>query len=188
MLTSAIAINLVVYSVFHPLIYNGYRHYLFLIACFTLLVALTLADFISKGLGNVKSRAIMAVVAFLALILVKDFIGLHPYQYIYFNELSGGLKGAGKSYDSDYWSASRIEAVRWISENLNVANEVVYVCNMPNIVSYYSRDQMKVTREQAYATITLCDPKRDLEQEVRGELLHRVTRSGVSLTVIRRLR
>ncbi len=36
---------------------------------------------------------------------------LHPYQYLYYNPLVGGLEGAARNYDTDYWVNIMPEAV-----------------------------------------------------------------------------
>jgi hypothetical protein len=41
----------------------------------------------------------------------------HPYQYVYFNPLVGGLSRASRSYETDYWGLSLREAAEWMSAN-----------------------------------------------------------------------
>ena len=36
---------------------------------------------------------------------------LHPYEYLFYNPLVGGLQGASRRYDLDYWFASMPEAL-----------------------------------------------------------------------------
>ena len=38
-------------------------------------------------------------------------IRLHPYEYLFYNSLVGGLEGASRSYDLDYWFNSMPEAI-----------------------------------------------------------------------------
>jgi hypothetical protein len=37
---------------------------------------------------------------------------MHPYEYVFYNELVGGLKGASRRYATDYWVNITPEAVR----------------------------------------------------------------------------
>jgi tetratricopeptide (TPR) repeat protein len=41
----------------------------------------------------------------------------HPYQYLYFNELAGGIEGANGNYEIDYWNQSPREAFKWLINN-----------------------------------------------------------------------
>jgi tetratricopeptide (TPR) repeat protein len=42
----------------------------------------------------------------------------HPYEYIYYNELTGGLKGAYGNYETDYYYVSHAEASKWLIDYL----------------------------------------------------------------------
>ena len=53
------------------------------------------------------AAAIIAALAWNAGTLVR----LHPYQYLYYNPLVGGLEGAAGRYDTDYWVNIMPEAV-----------------------------------------------------------------------------
>jgi hypothetical protein len=46
--------------------------------------------------------------------LVAD-VRLHPYQYAYFNSLTGGQAGAYRKYDLDYWLTSYKEAAEYLN-------------------------------------------------------------------------
>ena len=35
---------------------------------------------------------------------------LHPYEYVYFNQLIGGTRGAEERFETDYWATSYREA------------------------------------------------------------------------------
>ena len=48
--------------------------------------------------------------------LVSEMVQLHPYQYIYFNQVSGGVEQAFNRDETDYWGASHREAAVWLNE------------------------------------------------------------------------
>lgn len=48
-------------------------------------------------------------------LLFKTMSDLHPYEYSYFNELVGGVAGAGGSYDTDYWRICSKPAAQWLA-------------------------------------------------------------------------
>ncbi len=38
-------------------------------------------------------------------VVFADSIRLHPYQYVSFNRLTGGIPGAAPLFELDYWGA-----------------------------------------------------------------------------------
>ncbi len=58
--------------------------------------------------------------AVLLLLLVPGFYGivrLHPYEYVYYNQLVGGTGGAYGRYEMDYWGASYREVALWLDRH-----------------------------------------------------------------------
>jgi hypothetical protein len=47
---------------------------------------------------------------------VVAILQLHPYEYVYYNELVGGLRGAEGNYELEYWRTSMTEATRQLNE------------------------------------------------------------------------
>jgi len=45
---------------------------------------------------------------------VKFMIANHPYHYLYYNQLVGGLHGAYSNYETDYYYVSQTEASEWL--------------------------------------------------------------------------
>jgi 4-amino-4-deoxy-L-arabinose transferase-like glycosyltransferase len=41
---------------------------------------------------------------------------LHPYEYIYYNSLVGGVSGAFRDYESDYWCTSYKAAMEYVNQ------------------------------------------------------------------------
>jgi len=97
-----------------PAVYDGIRHFLFLLPGLAILAALgasALAEALRERPG---AGAAAAVVVLLFLLPVPALVRLHPYQATYFNALVGGVAGAQERYDTDYWMSSYGEAVRWL--------------------------------------------------------------------------
>ena len=55
---------------------------------------------------QIAARA--AIVAGVALPVLR-IVELYPYEYIYFNDLSGGVRAADEHYELDYWGTSFAE-------------------------------------------------------------------------------
>ncbi len=49
--------------------------------------------------------------------VIKWNVKSHPNQYIYFNEIRGGIENAFGSYDLDYYGNSLREAALWVNEH-----------------------------------------------------------------------
>jgi len=42
---------------------------------------------------------------------------LHPYEYMYFSPLVGGVPGATGKYDMDYWGVCNKLSAEWLASN-----------------------------------------------------------------------
>lgn len=111
------AFPLVYLFVTDPVLYDGIRHFLFVLppmVCFAAL-GLEFAFRASERRGTLLvAGAIQAGLGLGVALLVYQMVSLHPYQYIYFNHLGGGLPGAYMRDDTDYWGASHKEAAEWL--------------------------------------------------------------------------
>ncbi|GHC06868.1 glycosyltransferase family 39 protein [Cerasicoccus arenae] len=94
-------------------VYDGLRHVLFIVPMLAVLIAIVTA-WIWNQLKQISRRLGMAwlvILAIMALFTSWESIRLHPYEYAYFNRLSGGLAAVGNQYDVDYWGTAYREAV-----------------------------------------------------------------------------
>ena len=88
--------------------YNGIRHFIFLLPPICVLGGIAggaLLRWLTERSQIAAAAAGIAMVAGLAL-PVSAMIALHPYQYTYFNSVTGGIRAADKSYMLDYWGLS----------------------------------------------------------------------------------
>jgi hypothetical protein len=91
-----------------PAMYNGIRHFVFLLPALAALAGLA-GSVAFERLGAVRrpSCAVLAGVFMLGLALpLKEMAALHPYEYTYFNSLAGGVPGADRRFMLDYWGLS----------------------------------------------------------------------------------
>jgi 4-amino-4-deoxy-L-arabinose transferase-like glycosyltransferase len=97
-----------------PAMYNGIRHFVFLMPPFAVLSGLA-AAWISQRLRSLSSIATGAGVAVLLAGFaspIVDMVRLHPYEYTDFNHIAGGVPGARPRYMIDYWGLSMTQASR----------------------------------------------------------------------------
>jgi tetratricopeptide (TPR) repeat protein len=145
-------LGLVVFSVLFPLVfvllkgsnlYGSWRHFLFIYPGIILVAALGIHAFFTRF----KHRLIRIVAVGLLLVLsfhpLKFMAVNHPYYYLYYNQLVGGLKGAYGNYETDYYYHSMRQGAEWLQQYLK--NEphpdpVVVGGNFP-IQWYFRNDQ-----------------------------------------------
>ncbi|HZP75342.1 MAG TPA: glycosyltransferase family 39 protein [Pseudolabrys sp.] len=93
--------------------FTGMRHFLFVVPPLTVLAAIGL----ETALRSTSARSFAlgtGLAASLTLILLwnaSQLVRLHPYEYVFFNPLVGGIEGADRRYDTDYWVNIMPEAV-----------------------------------------------------------------------------
>jgi hypothetical protein len=88
--------------------YNGIRHFVFVLPPLAVLGGLAGSWLIATLRQHSRLLAAMAGVALLGGVAlpVTEMIRLHPYEYTFFNRLAGGVAGAHGRYMLDYWGLS----------------------------------------------------------------------------------
>ncbi len=97
-----------------PAMYNGIRHFLFVLPPFAVLGGVAGA-WIWRGLQRHGRTAMTAGAVALAAGLISpviEMVRLHPYEYTHFNHIVGGVAGARPRYMLDYWGLSMTQASR----------------------------------------------------------------------------
>ena len=96
MLTLAATLPLVIAMVKRPALYNGIRHFIFVIPPMTVLAGAAFAWGMNWLGENRRSwqPAAVAVFAFGLLLPLGEMIRLHPYQYTHFNHIAGTVRDA----------------------------------------------------------------------------------------------
>lgn len=92
-----------------PTIYDGLRHFLWLLPLMAILGGLSLEHLLNRFEPQRQLR-VAAVAGFAWLTTLFQYVTLHPYQYVYFNAFTGGLAGAYERWETDYWALSYREA------------------------------------------------------------------------------
>ena len=127
--------------------YDNARHYLFILPPLFLFAALA----IDALLRAVKSKAIGALaIVILLLPGVAGIVRLHPYEYVYFNELVGRTHRAFRSYELDYWVTSYREAIELVN-SIAPAGAKVYIQDYGYLVWYLARDDLVQVKDSASA-------------------------------------
>jgi len=126
MLTLAAMLPIATAMVKRPALYNGIRHFIFVIPPMTILGGLSFA-WIMNWLGNNRRSwqpVLLAVFAFGLLLSLGEMIRLHPYQYTHFNYIAGTVRGADDRFMLDYWGLALKQASDGLREQLDERQEV----------------------------------------------------------------
>ncbi len=108
-----------------PAMYNGIRHFVFVLPPFAVLGGLAGA-WIAQRLSRYGIAALVA--GALALIVgvaspVAAMVQIHPYEYTHFNRIAGGVAGARPRFMLDYWGLSLTQASRQLLDVLAQRHE-----------------------------------------------------------------
>jgi hypothetical protein len=120
MLTLAATLPLVVAMVKRPALYNGIRHFIFVIPPMTVLGGMAfnwLMDWLRVNHRGAQAAA-MAVFSFGLMLPLAEMIRLHPYQYTHFNYIAGTVRAADDLYMLDYWGLALKQASDALREEI----------------------------------------------------------------------
>lgn len=130
-------------------LYGGWRHLLW---TYSPLVVMSVAGF--NFILNKKNKYFRITAYALILVLlyhpVRHTFKNHPHQYIYYNQLVGGVNGASAHYEMDYYYHSLKEASDWFIEYELTTDSITIASNHSRIMEYYFRDYPNV--KIAYTT------------------------------------
>lgn len=174
-------------------VYDGMRHFLFTLPGIAGISAVAFI-WIYQALSKKSFKII--VVTFIAVILSAiafDMVALHPYEYIYVNRISGGLKEAQGRYDTEYWGLSLREGMEWINKNVSsdsttVVGGVLYSAQMfanPNLklIEYEKFNPTTVSKPFYY----LAWPRWNAPSKFpECPVVYQVMRQQVPLSIIKR--
>lgn len=127
-------------------LYGGIRHLLFVMPPLVVIAARFWQLAAERWMkGWVKFTVVVAFIVGLML-PVRHMVKNHPNDYIYFNELIGGLKGAYGDYETDYYYNSLKDAYHWFRKNVELPTDrkTVIATNHSGILSYYFRADTNV--------------------------------------------
>jgi len=183
--------------------FTGLRHFLFVIPSLAVLAGIGL----DRVLASLQTRGRLLAGAGLALLtacLLSDavtMVRLHPYEYLIYNSLVGGLEGASRRYDLDYWFASMPEAINHLEAYLRrtePGNESwpthvysVAVCGERlSFEKAVTLPQLKwdFKQEWSESDFFIAPTQLNCDGDVDGKIIGTVERLGVVIAYIKDLR
>ncbi len=181
-----------------PVMYDGMRHFLFLLPVVATLAAVGL-EMVIRSLAATRMAVrggALAVVAGYVTVHLWVMIGLHPNQYIYFNALVGGVPGAAGRFDIDYWGNSLAEAADRLEDYVETVDGPSATERPMRVAVCGPVDALDTELPGDWAAVPAAEPADFLVVLVRFPCPHHenapvvaeVERSGITLSYVRDLR
>lgn len=170
-----------------PPMYDNYRHFLFILPALFFFSALVI-----EKLMTVKWVWLKTAMALILLVPgIAGIIQCHPYEYSYYNELTGGMKGAAGKYEVDYWLTCYRD-LTLKTNTLESEADNIFAAFMPDLVRYYADKRFQVFKanDPAYPPGSLVFlPLRRQGLTLYSELpvTYDVISNGVTLCAARRV-
>jgi hypothetical protein len=182
----------------HGPAFSGLRHFLFVVPPMAALAGIGFDGALARLVHRraLKRAASLALALFLLWPAVT-LIRLHPYEYVYFNELVGGIAGAVRRYDTDYWVNIMPEAVRALETYLASAEASGHLIARPSYTVGVCGDATSFRHEQApslrlhmtedwdKADFFISPTHMDCDRRGTGEVIVRIERLGALIGVVK---
>ena len=122
-------------------LYDNFRQLFFVLPPLFILAGLALDGLFTRFNRNWLNGL---VITLFALPGIYACLQLHPYEYIYYNSLVGGVKGAFRHYELDYWATSYKEAAEYLNE-VALPDSSIGVVGTDSVFKPYARPDLKVS-------------------------------------------
>jgi hypothetical protein len=196
----AVLVPLLCQAAFHGPAFTGLRHFLFVIPLLAVLagIGLDAALRAAAARGRGGALAVVAVIGASFLWTAVTLVRLHPYEGLFYNSLVGGLQGASRRYDTDYWFNSMPEALALLESHLRhdegfgaTSPPEIYsvaVCGErlafdKNVTLPQLRWDFMSTWEQSQ--FFLAPTQMNCDADLDGEVIGKVERLGVVIATIK---
>ena len=130
--------------------FTGLRHFLFVLPPLAVLAGIGI-DATANALASWKRPLGLAALAASGLWFTWNasvLLRLHPYEYLYYNRVVGGLEGANRLYEEDYWVNIMPEAVYQLEEYLDRVEHVSKAATPRNFTVAVCGERVSFERER----------------------------------------
>jgi len=177
-----------------PPIYNGVRHYLFVIPPLVVLAAIGVDRMLARlADSTLARRGAMAAVGMLFGWSAVTLVTLHPHQYVFYNAFVGGLPGADERFVTDYWANTTRELTLALNDFVRAENKrrgarrayAVALCAEAISAETYMAPELYITKNWPRADFFIAPTHMDCDESLGGEVIYEVERDGVVLGVLK---
>lgn len=177
-----------------PALYNGVRHFIFLLPLLAILAAWAiLAVWQGVAASHLRCRRLYqglwsGVIAGLMLVTLADMIQLHPYEYVRLNRLAGDPQQAQFKWEGDYWSSALRAATDQLLDMKLPARDQPYwvgACVDTPQIEPYLDGRFSVTRSWEEADFYISTTNMHCHEVMQGKIIAGVQRQGMWLAVVK---
>ena len=128
-----------------PSMYDGIRHFLFIISPIFVFGGFGFQFFVERITAWIKSPSWLYA-GLGVLLVIPGMVGIakmHPYEYAYYNSFVGGTDGVFRSYETEYWLTCYKQTIEEL--NNTVTTDInLFVYREPYIAKYYAQDNIHI--------------------------------------------
>jgi hypothetical protein len=180
--------------------FTGMRHFLFVVPPLAALagIGVHLGLAYVEGFGRVAGAAALAAVLAAFAFDAQALVRLHPYEYLFYNSLVGGLPGAARRYETDYWVNIMPAAVKDLESYLDEMDRqagrlvprhyTVGVCGDRVAFENEADRRLQWTPDWDHADFFIAPTHMNCDQVLRGRVVSSIERVGVPIGVVKDLR
>jgi hypothetical protein len=171
--------------VFRVALYDNFRQILFILP----------PVFLLGGVAIQKLKDMNWQIAVITICLIPSALGilsLHPYQYIYYNSFIGGVEGAYKRFELDYWATSYREAAEYVN-SVASPNAAIWVEGPAQLFEEFARGDLKTyswheeDRAESYEyVVSLTRYDLDKKSFPDAEVVYEIAYGKAVLTVVKK--
>ncbi|MBN4049703.1 glycosyltransferase, partial [Bacteroidales bacterium AH-315-N07] len=134
-------IFILLFAIFFPLayaiyqksvLYDGWRHFIFIYPPIIILSTITWNHFLTIAKHKIAKWIVVIIIVLLFFSPAKWMIKNHPYEYVYFNEVIGGIDNAFGKFETDYWMNGVKETFDWFIEQDEIKNSKKQIVLLTN--------------------------------------------------------
>jgi hypothetical protein len=176
---------------------DGCRHFLFVFPAIAVLAGVGMNASIG-ALARLHRNAVIvwfAVIATCFTWTAGKLYHLHPYEYLYYNQLVGGLEGASRRFVTDYWVNIMPEAVEELHDYLDrtepetaqTKSYKVAVCGERVSYEEYARPNLQWIKmyDWRLADFYIAPTHMNCDRTLAGKVVARIERLGVTIGVVK---
>jgi hypothetical protein len=181
-----------------PALYNGVRHFTFIIPPLAVVAGIGLSQAWDTLNQYKKTQIVLGIlVASLTINTLTTLYKLRPYEYIYYNHFAGSnFKEAEHKWESDYWSSSLIETTQMLEDYLDKEDAqtltkdrkehyLVAVCAEAFQGDAYFDERLSVTEDWVVADFFISGTNMNCDKVLQGKMVGTVERLGATIAVVK---